>query len=87
MALAFDSSPHTDGSPAAEPGPRTPDPIDPDSVGRLGSRAAPGRRFGRDPGASRETNSISASQARAARRREARRDQQAVAAWLRELSR
>jgi hypothetical protein len=31
-------------------------------------------------------NSVSASQARAARRREARRDEQAVAAWLRELS-
>jgi hypothetical protein len=33
-----------------------------------------------------ETNSISASQARAARRRAARRDEQAVAAWLRELA-
>ena len=32
------------------------------------------------------TNSIAASQARAARRREARRDEQAVAAWLRELA-
>ena len=32
------------------------------------------------------TNTVSASQARAARRREARRDEQAVAAWLRELS-
>jgi len=32
------------------------------------------------------TNSVSASQARAARRREARRDEQAVAAWLRELA-
>ena len=32
------------------------------------------------------TNSVTASQARAARRREARRDEQAVAAWLRELS-
>jgi len=31
-------------------------------------------------------NSVSASQARAARRREARRDEQAVAAWLRELA-
>jgi hypothetical protein len=31
-------------------------------------------------------NTITASQARAARRREARRDEQAVAAWLRELS-
>ena len=31
------------------------------------------------------SNTITASQARAARQREARRDQQAVAAWLREL--
>jgi hypothetical protein len=31
-------------------------------------------------------NSVTASAARAARRREARRDEQAVAAWLRELS-
>jgi hypothetical protein len=34
-----------------------------------------------------EPNSISASQARAARRREALSNQRAVAAWLRELSR
>jgi hypothetical protein len=33
-----------------------------------------------------EPNTISASQARAARQREARRDAQAVSAWLRELS-
>jgi hypothetical protein len=33
-----------------------------------------------------QANSISASQARAARRRAARRDEQAVAAWLRELA-
>jgi hypothetical protein len=33
-----------------------------------------------------QTNSISASAARAARRRAARRDEQAVAAWLRELA-
>jgi hypothetical protein len=33
-----------------------------------------------------EPNTITASQARAARRREARRDEQAVAAWLREIS-
>ena len=32
------------------------------------------------------TNSVTASEARAARRREARRDEQAVAAWLRELA-
>lgn len=31
-------------------------------------------------------NTITASQARAARQREARRDEQAVAAWLRELA-
>ena len=31
-------------------------------------------------------NTVTASQARAARRREARRDEQAVSAWLRELS-
>jgi hypothetical protein len=35
---------------------------------------------------SRGPNSISASQARAARRREALSNQQAVSAWLRELS-
>jgi hypothetical protein len=40
-------------------------------------------RAGRAQGA----NTISASQARAARRREAMSHQQAVAAWLRELSR
>ena len=33
-----------------------------------------------------ERNTVSASAARAARRREARRDEQAVAAWLRELA-
>ena len=33
-----------------------------------------------------EPNTITASQARAARRREARRDEQAVAAWLREIA-
>jgi hypothetical protein len=33
-----------------------------------------------------QPNTITASQARAARRREARRDERAVAAWLRELS-
>jgi hypothetical protein len=45
----------------------------------------PGSRFSR-PGRAPEPNTISASQARAARRREARRDEQAVAAWLRELA-
>jgi len=51
------------------------------------SRAAstpvtPTKRFSRPT----EPNTITASQARAARRREARRDEQAVAAWLREIS-
>ena len=39
-------------------------------------------RTGATPG----PNTITASQARAARQREARRDQQAVSAWLRELA-
>jgi hypothetical protein len=49
-------------------------------------------RFGGERSAARvtpagpRTNSVTASQARAARRREARRDEQAVAAWLRELA-
>jgi hypothetical protein len=42
-------------------------------------------RFGR-VGSSASANTITASQARAARQREARRDEQAVAAWLRELA-
>jgi hypothetical protein len=33
-----------------------------------------------------DANTITASQARAAQRREARRDEQAVASWLRELA-
>ena len=41
-------------------------------------------RFAR--GRTPEPNTITASQARAARRREARRDEQAVSAWLRELA-
>jgi hypothetical protein len=44
--------------------------------------APPTRRFGKTS----EPNTITASQARAAQRREARRDEQAVAAWLRELA-
>jgi hypothetical protein len=48
--------------------------------------AGGGSRFSR-PGRAPEPNTISASQARAARRREALSNQQAVAAWLRELSR
>jgi hypothetical protein len=47
-----------------------------------GSPAAPSRRFAKAT----EPNTITASQARAAQRREARRDEQAVAAWLRELA-
>ena len=55
---------------------------------RISNRARPSppvtptKRFARPP----EPNTITASQARAARRREARRDEQAVAAWLREIS-
>jgi hypothetical protein len=53
-------------------------------MGRFGARttapALPGRAT------TPRTNSVTASQARAARRREARRDEQAVAAWLRELA-
>ena len=37
-------------------------------------------------GSAQPANTITASQARAARQREARRDEQAVAAWLRELA-
>ncbi len=44
------------------------------------------KRFSASPGRAPEPNSISASQARAARRREALSNQQAVSAWLRELS-
>jgi hypothetical protein len=51
----------------------------------LTGKVAPAGRFGR-PGGSAGPNTITASQARAARQREARRDEQAVAAWLRELS-
>ena len=53
-------------------------------TGRFGKRPPEPRRQQR-PRAE-QTNSITASQARAARRREARRDEQAVAAWLRELA-
>ena len=56
-------------------------------TGRTGAASAPtaGSAFAR-AGRSTEPNSISASQARAARRREALSNQQAVSAWLRELS-
>jgi hypothetical protein len=43
-------------------------------------------RFGRPGTSASQPNTITASQARAARRREARRDEQAVSAWLRELA-
>jgi hypothetical protein len=46
------------------------------------SAVEPARRFGRPS----EPNTITASQARAAQRREARRDAQAVSNWLRELA-
>ena len=46
------------------------------------STVEPAKRFARAS----EPNTITASQARAARRREARRDEQAVAAWLREIA-
>jgi hypothetical protein len=52
--------------------------------GRFG--AAPSRPTLAPGGTVPQANSISASQARAARRRAARRDEQAVAAWLRELA-
>jgi len=57
-------------------------------LGKSGSAqvSAAGPSFQR-PGRAPEANTISASQARAARRREALSNQQAVAAWLRELSR
>jgi hypothetical protein len=55
--------------------------------GRTGSPPGPPERpaFSR-AGRGTEPNRISASQARAARRREALSNQQAVSAWLRELS-
>ena len=46
------------------------------------SLAVSTRRFARTT----EPNTITGSQARAAQRREARRDEQAVAMWLRELA-
>jgi len=50
-----------------------------------GSSPQTAGRFGR-PGSAAAANTITASQARAARQREARRDEQAVSAWLRELA-
>jgi hypothetical protein len=56
-------------------------------AGRPGARAASATPTMPVRGPSQpRTNSVTASQARAARRREARRDEQAVAAWLRELA-
>jgi hypothetical protein len=51
-----------------------------------GKISVPSGRFARPGGSASGPNTITASQARAARQREARRDEQAVAAWLRELS-
>jgi hypothetical protein len=62
------------------------------SIGRRLGRTTPdsGTAVEPSPGPAAPTaprpNTISASQARAARRREALRGEQAVAAWLRELS-
>jgi hypothetical protein len=53
-------------------------------AGRVGARTSAEQDPPRT--AVQQANSISASQARAARRRAARRDEQAVAAWLRELA-
>jgi hypothetical protein len=52
---------------------------------RTGSPTQVAGRFAR-PGSAATANTITASQARAARQREARRDEQAVSAWLRELA-
>jgi hypothetical protein len=61
------------------------DPVqDATRTGRFGNRP-PETRHQERPSVA-HVNSITASQARAARRREARRDEQAVAAWLRELA-
>jgi hypothetical protein len=51
-----------------------------------GSLTQPSGRSSVRPGRSTPPNTIPASQARAARQREARRDEQAVSAWLRELA-
>jgi hypothetical protein len=61
---------------------------DADRQGRrptTGTLMQPAGRFMR-PGRYAPPNTITASQARAARQREARRDEQAVSAWLRELA-
>jgi len=57
------------------------------SAGRLQRPGrSPSLAVGRAPGGAAVPNTISASQARAARRREAMSNEQAVAAWLRELA-
>ena len=53
-----------------------------DQQQRSGQPTVAPRRFARTT----EPNTITASQARAAQRREARRDEQAVASWLREIA-
>ena len=61
--------------------------FDPSSTERSGNEAFGRGRAGLASATTvPRTNSVTASQARAARRREARRDEQAVAAWLRELA-
>jgi hypothetical protein len=59
-----------------------------DAQRRFGTPARPAVPATRpeEPGRAQAPNSIRASQARAARRREALSHQQAVSAWLRELS-
>ncbi|MEA2312526.1 MAG: hypothetical protein QOE28_2494 [Solirubrobacteraceae bacterium] len=60
---------------------------DAERFGRTGSVPGPQERpLSLRAGRAAVPNSISASQARAARRREALSNQQAVAAWLRELA-
>ena len=58
-------------------------------MGRAKEAAPPIPRSGERPRATPRspTNTVHASQARAALRREARRDEQAVANWLRQLAR
>jgi hypothetical protein len=57
-------------------------------TGRARDAAPPIPRSGQRPPATRTPgNGVRASQARAALRREARRDEQAVANWLRQLAR
>jgi hypothetical protein len=51
-----------------------------------GTETPPPARFGRVSSGPKTRNTITASQARAARQREQRRDEQAVSAWLRELA-